>query len=148
MKKIMMALAFVGLGTVAANAQCDEFATPATAKYGVATNSFWSNWYLQVGVDMTVQNPYGANFLGDMWHDGRTYGLDLAVGKWFTPGIGVRVKANWENDVFPHAFRNQSHLAPVVPDCHEGGSWGFYFDTQFNLSNIICGYNEDRVWNL
>ena len=148
MKKIMMALAFVGLGTVAANAQCDEFATPATAKYGVATNSFWSNWYIQVGVDMTVQNPYGANFLGDMWHDGRTYGLDLAVGKWFTPGIGVRVKANWENDVFPHAFRNQSHLAPVVPDCHEGGSWGFYFDTQFNLSNIICGYNEDRVWNL
>lgn len=148
MKKIMMALAFVGLGTVAANAQCDEFATPATAKYGVATNSFWSNWYIQVGVDMTVQNPYGANFLGDMWHDGRTYGLDLAVGKWFTPGIGVRVKANWENDVFPHAFRNQDHLAPVVPDCHEGGSWGFYFDTQFNLSNIICGYNEDRVWNL
>ena len=50
----MMALAFVGLGTVAANAQCDEFATPATAKYGVATNSFWSNWYIQVGVDMTV----------------------------------------------------------------------------------------------
>ncbi len=148
MKKFMMALAFVGLGTAAANAQCDEFATPATSDYRIATNSFWSNWYVQVGVDMTVQNPYGANFLGDMWHEGRTYGLDLAVGKWFTPGIGARVKFNWENDIFPHAFRNQDCLAPVVPNCHDGGSYGFFFDTQFNLSNLICGYNPDRVWNL
>lgn len=148
MKKFMMALAFVGLGAVAANAQCDEFATPATSKYSVATNSFWSNWYVQVGVDMTVQNPYGANFLDDMWHSGRTYGLDLAVGKWFTPGIGVRVKANWENGAFPHAFRNQNHMVAVVPDCEDGGAGSIYFDTQFNLSNLICGYSDTRVWNL
>ena len=155
MKKLMMALAFVGLGTVAANAQCDEFATPATSKYSVATNSFWSNWYIQVGVDATVQNPYGANFLNDMWHDGRTYGLDLAIGKWFTPGIGVRLKGNWENGAFPHAFRNQDHLkgrsnkgALFVPDCEKGGAISLYFDTQFNLSNLFCGYNENRVWNL
>ena len=54
MKKLMMALAFVGLGTVAANAQCDEFATPATNKYSVATNSFWANWYVQAGIDMNL----------------------------------------------------------------------------------------------
>lgn len=148
MKKFMMALAFIGLGTAAANAQCDEFATPTTSKYSVATNSFWSNWYVQVGVDMAVQNPYGANFLDDMWHSGRTYGLNLAVGKWFTPGIGVRVKANWENGAFPHAFRNQNHMAPVVPNCEDGGAGSIYFDTQFNLSNLICGYSDTRVWNL
>ncbi len=148
MKKFMMALAFIGLGTAAANAQCDEFATPTTSKYSVATNSFWSNWYVQVGVDMAVQNPYGANFLDDMWHSGRTYGLNLAVGKWFTPGIGVRVKANWENGAFPHAFRNQNHMAAVVPNCEDGGAGSIYFDTQFNLSNLICGYSDTRVWNL
>lgn len=148
MKKLMMALAFVGLGTVAANAQCDEFATPTTNKYSVATNSFWSNWFVQAGVDMNVTSLYrGGKFLSKDWHNGRSYGLDLAVGKWFTPGIGTRLKLNWENGAFAHAFRNTDHVWEV-PDFHKGGFVAVYFDTEFNLSNIFCGYNESRVWNL
>jgi len=54
MKKLLIALAFVGLGT-AANAQSTQIETPS--KYTVATNSFWSNWYVQFGVDMSVMNP-------------------------------------------------------------------------------------------
>lgn len=27
-------------------------------------NSFWSNWYVQTGLDMSLQNPYGHDFLG------------------------------------------------------------------------------------
>lgn len=148
MKKLMMALAFVGLGTVAANAQCDEFATPTTNKYSVATNSFWSNWFVQAGVDMNVTSLYrGGKFLSKDWHNGRSYGLDLAVGKWFTPGIGTRLKLNWENGAFAHAFRNTDHVWEV-PDFHKGGFAAVYFDTEFNLSNIFCGYNESRVWDL
>lgn len=148
MKKLMMALAFVGLGTVAANAQCDEFATPTTNKYSVATNSFWANWFVQVGVDMNVTNLYrGGAFLTKDWHNGRSYGLDLAVGKWFTPGIGTRLKLNWENGAFAHAFRNTDHVWET-PDFHKGGFATVYFDTEFNLSNILCGYNESRVWNM
>ena len=148
MKKLMMALAFVGLGTVAANAQCDEFATPTTSKYSVATNSFWSNWFIQVGVDANVNSVYhSGDFLTDDWHNGRTYGVDLAVGKWFTPGIGARIKANWENGAFYHAFRNTDHVWETT-DPHKGGSGALYFDTEFNLSNIFCGYSDTRVWNL
>lgn len=144
----MMALAFVGLGTVAVNAQCDEFATPTTNKYSVATNSFWSNWFVQAGVDMNVTSLYrGGKFLSEDWHNGRSYGLDLAVGKWFTPGIGTRLKLNWENGAFAHAFRNTDHVWEA-PDFHKGGFAAVYFDTEFNLSNIFCGYNESRVWNL
>ena len=148
MKKLMMALAFVGLGTVAANAQCDEFATPATNKYSVATNSFWANWYVQAGVDMNIVSSWkhGSFFKKD-WHDGRTYGFDIAVGKWFTPGIGTRLKLNWEDGAFYHAFRNTDHLIET-PDPHKGGYALLAFDTQFNLSNLFCGYNESRVWNL
>ena len=148
MKKLMMALAFVGLGTVAANAQCDEFATPATSKYSVATNSFWANWYLQVGVDANVTSLYkqGSLFKKD-WHNGRTYGVDLAVGKWFTPGIGTRLKLNWENGAFHHAFRNADHVWEA-PDGCKGGYAQLYFDTEFNLSNMLCGYSDTRVWNL
>ena len=153
MKKLMMALAFVGLGTVAANAQCDEFATPATNKYSVATNSFWANWYVQAGIDMNVVSSWkhGSFFKKD-WHDGRTYGFDIAVGKWFTPGIGTRLKLNWENGAFPHFFRHgnngaMDHVSETA-NPHKGGFALLVFDTQFNLSNLFCGYNETRVWNL
>ena len=148
MKKFLMALAFVSLGTVAANAQCDEFATPATSKYSVATNSFWSNWFVQAGIDANVVSSYryGGLFKKD-WHDGRTYGFDFAVGKWFAPSIGARLKLNWENGAFHHAFRNADHVWEAPNGC-KGGYAQLLFDTEFNLSNIFCGYNEDRVWNL
>lgn len=147
MKKFILTCAVaLGLG-VNANAQCDEFATPATSKYSVATNSFWANWYIQVGVDAAVQNPYGTNFLDQNWHDGRTYGVDLAVGKWFTPGFGLRLKANWENGAFGHAFRNSDHVVET-PDFHKGGYGVIYYDNLFNLSNLFAGYSESRVWNL
>ena len=107
MKKLLIALAFVGLGT-AANAQSTQIETPS--KYTVATNSFWSNWYVQFGVDMSVMNPYKSKFFTEDWHNGRTYGIDLAIGKWFTPGIGVRTKVQWENGLFAHAFRNTDHV--------------------------------------
>ena len=147
MKKLMMALAFVGLCT-AANAQCDEFATPTTSKYSVATNSFWSNWFIQVGVDANVASSYRyGSLLKKDWHDGRTYGFDFAIGKWFAPSMGFRLKLNWENGAFYHAFRNQDHVWET-PDPHKGGFANLMFDTEFNLSNIFCGYNESRVWNL
>ena len=148
MKKLMMALAFVGFGAVAANAQCDEFATPTTNKYSVATNSFWDNWFIQAGVDANVSSIYKAGtFFKYDWRHGRTYGFDFAFGKWFSPGLGVRVKLNWENGAFYHAFRHTEQVWEV-PNPHKGGTAAIYFDTEFNMSNIFCGYSDTRVWNL
>lgn len=144
MKKLLIALAFVGLGT-AANAQSLQIETPS--KYTVATNSFWSNWYVQVGVDMTVQNPYQLNIINEGWHEGRSYGVNVAVGKWFTPGLGLRLKAQWENGAFAHAFRNTDHVI-YTPDFEKGGYGAIYGDVQFNLSNLFAGYNSSRVWNI
>ena len=144
MKKLLIALAFVGFGTVA-NAQSTQIETPS--KYTVATNSFWSNWYVQFGVDMSVMNPYKSKFLKEDWHNGRTYGIDLAVGKWFTPGIGVRAKVQWENGIFAHAFRNTDHVI-WAPDFHKGGYGAADLDVQFNLTNLLKGYDENRIWNV
>ncbi len=146
MKKLLIALAFAGVGTVA-NAQTTQIETPS--KYTVATNSFWSNWYIQAGVDMSVIDVYNngeALFSGE-WHNNRTYGVNLAVGKWFTPGLGLRLKLNWQNGQFAHAFRNTDHITDT-PDFEKGGYAALYGDVQFNLSNLLCGYNESRVWNL
>ena len=144
MKKLLIALAFVGLGTVA-NAQSTQIETPS--KYTVATNSFWSNWFVQFGVDMSVLNPYKTSFFKKDWHEGRTYGIDLAIGKWFTPGLGLRTKVQWENGLFAHAFLNTDHVL-LAPNFHKGGYGAIYEDVQFNLSNLFNGYNENRVWNL
>jgi outer membrane protein OmpA-like peptidoglycan-associated protein len=142
MKKLMIALAFLGLGT-AANAQT-TIETPS--KYSVATNSFWSNWYIQVGADMSLQNPYGSN-LENVFPNGKSFGVNLAVGKWFTPGIGTRLKVNWENGLLKSERPTAGHNL-WTPDADKGGYGAAYFDTQFNLSNLFCGYNESRIWNV
>lgn len=139
----MIALAFLGLGTVAATAQT-TIETPS--KYSVATNSFWSNWYVQVGVDMALQNPYGVDFT-ETFPKGKSFGVNLAVGKWFTPGIGTRLKLNWENGLLKSERPTDGHNL-WTPDAADGGYGALYFDTQFNLSNLLCGYNESRVWNV
>lgn len=144
MKKLLIALAFVGLGT-AANAQTTQIEAPS--KYTVATNSFWSNWYVQVGVDMSVVNPYKSKLINEDWHNGRTYGVDLGIGKWFTPGLGLRAKVQWENGQFAHAFRNTDHVV-WAPSFEKGGYALADLDVQFNLSNLLCGYSDSRVWNV
>lgn len=161
MKKLMIALAFAGFGTVAVNAQTT---IEAPSKYTVATNGFWDNWFVQVGVDMAVQNPYGTKFFKNDWHDGRSYGIDVAVGKWFTPGLGLRLKANWENGLlkrkhlgfYPIEERNAAgQLGPymngigLVANTYQAGGYGMITgDVLFNLSNLFCGYSDTRVWNL
>lgn len=151
MKKLMIALAFAGMGAVAANAQT-QIETPS--KYTVATNSFWSNWYVQVGVDMSLQNPYGSNFGDDVFPNGKSFGVNVAVGKWFTPGLGLRTKVQWENGILEnkHAnwFGNMTPTGAVGENGNydAGGYGAIYGDVQFNLSNLFCGYNETRVWNV
>ena len=144
MKKLMIALAFAGLGTVAANAQT-TIETPELSKYTVATNSFWSNWFIQVGVDASVQNPYRSKF-ADQFHDGRSYGVNLAIGKYFTPGLALRLHANWDNGIIErkHSF---TFDIPEAPNYDAGGYASITGDVMFNLSNMLCGYSDTRTWN-
>lgn len=73
--------------------------------------TFWNNWFVQMGLDMTLQNPYGYNWSG-VFPNGKSFGVDVAAGKWFTPAVGYRGKVNWENGI--GLFRNDhaNWLAP------------------------------------
>ena len=146
MKKFMIVLAFLGLGTVAANAQT-QIETPS--KYTVATNSFWSNWFIQVGVDMSLQNPYGEDF-SDVFPKGKSFGVDVAVGKWFTPGLGLRLKLNWENGIIENGHYEwlSDNFNEGSTNYDAGGYASITGDVLFNLSNLFCGYSDSRVWNL
>lgn len=146
MRKFFIALLFVSFAVSASHSQSfDE----RSAKYAVATNSFWSNWYVQVGLDMSLQNPYGYNF-SKVFPNGKTFGVNAALGRWFTPGLGLRGRVNWENGI--GLFEN-GHAAWLAPfdrcgvNMDRGGYLTVVGDIQFDLHNLFLGYDKDRFWN-
>ena len=113
----------------------------------VVVNAFWQNWFVQAGLGMSLQNPYGTNF-SNVFPNGNTLGVNLGLGKWFTPDIGVRGGVNWQNGIVTnnHAY----YLAPK--DDPKGkldkkGFYALYADVFFNLHNIIACYSENRKWH-
>lgn len=133
----MIALAFVGLASTA-SAVAQDVQVPSK-KYSVATNSFWANWFVSAGFEANGaytsqenccnKNPFSV--------DRGTLGFNVAVGKWFTPGIGLRTKFDglWLKQV----NTRDDHPSYKMFNIHE--------DVMFNLSNMFFGYNEKRVWN-
>lgn len=138
MKKLMFALAFAGLSTVAMAQETTEI---PTQKYSVATNRFGANWFVSVGGDYTAyysNQERGWGLSNNPFKSfRRSWGADVAFGKWFTPGIGVRIKGQgiWGQQV-------------NTPDDHpEFKQWNATAQTMFNLNNLFCGY-KPRVWNI
>ncbi len=124
-------------------------------KFKVETNRFWNNWFISVGAGAQI-------YFGD--HDKQVkFGqrlapnLDVSFGKWFTPGIGVRVmysglkaKGATQKGALAHSTGED------VPEKGGNGYWlekqkfdmgNIHADVLFNFSNLFCGYNPKRVWN-
>ena len=111
-----------------------------------STKTFWDNWFLQFGADMTVQKPHGHAFK-DALSKGTSFGVDVAVGKWFTREVALRGKLCWDNGIIDS---KADWLAPFnQPGVNhdKGGFLSFVGDAMFDLHNIISGYREDRLWN-
>ena len=137
MKKVLLFLLLIGLSTgVMAQAEVSG------EKHSVATNSFWANWFVQA-------NVVGSSFWGSqeqqsvkfskMTKDYRTnLGFSIALGKWFTPGLGLRTKFNgvWGRSVISED-----------KSLNTSKYWTLQEQALFNLSNMLMGYNEQRVWN-
>ena len=45
----------------------------------IVTNSFWDNFFVQAGIGMSLQNPYGTNF-ANVFPNGHTFGINLGLG--------------------------------------------------------------------
>ena len=142
MKKLLAVLALAGISL----SGFAQDVTP-TEKYSVVTNSFWSNWFVQVGADWNAwysAQEKGEGFSKSPFKKFRSNpGVSIAIGKWFTPGIGLRTKVQgiWGKYVD----------ADGKEDTNEGNGnkyWVANEQVMFNLSNLFCGYNENRVWNV
>lgn len=118
-----------------------------TEKYTVQTNLFGSNWF--VGAGIGVQMYFGDNFKAGNAGKLITPTFEINVGKWFTPGIGVRFgfggnqAKSYSTGSSPFAYKHvESNLYRT--------KWGMlhlHGDMMFNLTNMFCGYKEDRLYN-
>ena len=137
MKKILFVLALAGLGTSSAMAQEAEI---PTSKYSVVTNSFWDNWFAGGGLSLDAAFTSQESGVSKMpFSDKRgTIGLNAFVGKWATPNVGFRAK-------FEGIWSRQTNTEKSHPLYNTLNS---HVDVLINASNLVCGYNENRVWNL
>ena len=115
----------------------------------VVADGFWKNWYVQAGLDMTLQNPYGYDF-SKVFPNGKSFGLNLAVGKWFSHQVGVRGNFNWENKLPLLENGHANWLAPFDEpgeNRRKGGYIAVYGDVLLNMHNLFGAYQTDRKWN-
>lgn len=140
MKKFLMGLAFASI-SMAGIAQTDV----PVKKYSVATNNFWANWFITAGFQ------YGSSYsayeqeqgleLGGLFKDTRRdMGASLSIGKWFTPGLGLRTKGTM--------FFMGHDAAHTVAADGKIKILNIQEQALFNLNNLFAGYNEKRVWNI
>lgn len=136
------------------NGDFTETVEYSTDKFKVETNRFWSNWFVSAGGGVNL-------YFGD--HDKQVkFGkrlapaVDVAIGKWFTPGIGVRFA--YSGLSVKGATQTGIHsTGEEVPGKGGYGYWltkqkfnyfNFHLDAMFNVSNLFFGYNPNRVYSL
>lgn len=160
MKKLFFT-AFCALSLIPASAQEDieEVVEYSTDKYKVETNHFWNNWFVSVGGGAQIY--FGDHDKQCDFGDRLAPAFDIAVGKWFSPEIGVRLMYSGHQikGATKHPGDPNEDSAHGTGDPVKGGGaphwlekqkfdmFNLHADVLFNLSNIICGYNEKRIWN-
>lgn len=99
-------------------------------------SKFWDNWF--VGIQAGVQADWGSNtFAGDNLGKIRPSGA-ISVGKWLAPFGGFRIQGYLGSNT-GHAYNNRSY--------HYYNA-GAGLDALFGLTNLFCGYKENRKFNL
>lgn len=102
------------------------------------SNGFGANWFVGAagGVNIFMNGAIG--------YSGLVGGaLDIYVGKWFIPDLGVRVAYQGLT-----GRMNGAEFAGVDDKLVEKFQfWYLHGDVMWNISNTIGGYKESRFWN-
>ncbi len=154
MKKILALVAFALMAgaTFAQTADVEEEVIYEKNKHKVVTNTFWDNWFVQIGGG--AQMYFGPHNKQMDITDRRSIAMDAGYGKWFSPQIGVRamisgltIKGGTHAD--NHRVSTDEYIvgAPHYLWEQEFDFYNLHADVLFNMSNILCGYKPTRVWN-
>ena len=117
-------------------------------KTSFETNNFWDNWF--VSLNLGAQTLYAEGSTDAKFGDRLTFMPALSVGKWFTPGLGLRLQYNGLN-AKGFSYGNGGYIKGT-PDSkglykEKINYMNLHGDIMFNLTNMFCGYKEDRVYN-
>lgn len=159
MKKLAILMSLVLMaGAVFAQAPAEEEVIYADSKHKVVTNTFWDNWFVQIGGGAQVY--YGDHNKQMDFVDRLSLALDAGFGKWFSPQIGVRamisgLTINGATQTYGGEGIHDTGKPIDGMYTHEYGflnkqQFDFYnihADVLFNMSSILLGYKADRTWN-
>ena len=128
MKKILMAMV-VAVISMSAMAQTEDY---PVKKYSVMTNGFWENWFISAGggAQAEVAGRGEAGLFETLTPD-----FAVSLGKWWTPGLGLRLQTH-----FP-SFKDGADVENTY------SVFALYGEAMFNLTNMFCGYKQDRLYN-
>lgn len=119
-----MALAVASVATVpVVNAQ-EVNEVQKKVRHSYITNDLWSNWSIGVGAGVNTFLHEGLN--------SPKVALDVAVSKWVTPCVGVKLGYHGLN------------VEAVKSDYAMNYAYG---EVMWNISNAIGGYKESRFWD-
>ena len=121
--------------------------------YSVQTNSFWKNWFLSIGGG--AQTYFGDHNRQLLWKNRISPAFDVAVGKWFTPGIGVRgmfsgltIKGATQGAYSTGELIEEKPYAGYYLSYQEFNYMNLHVDVMLNMTNLCCGFKEERVYNI
>lgn len=128
---------------------------PTEDHFRVVTNRFWDNWFVLGDIG---EYAYFGDYAGMGKFSGRlSPHFNFGIGKWFTPGIGVKLQFG--------GFRSKSYSAIKTwytygdPLTTANGEqywkskmkwWDFNVNAMFNLSRLFYGYEDigtDKLFN-
>mgnify|MGYP002507929020 CR=1 FL=1 len=158
------------LTALCALALCPAFAQTSTVeekveystdKYKVETNRFWNNWFISLGAGGQVY--FGDHDKQAKFGDRIAPSLNVSVGKWFTPGVGLRLmysglQAKGATQTWGDPNGGSYSTGKGLGDKYSHG-YGFlchskfdylnlHADVMFNLCQLIGGYNPKRVYSV
>ncbi|OJU49317.1 MAG: hypothetical protein BGN96_11015 [Bacteroidales bacterium 45-6] len=151
---ILGALFLAAIGAKSQNATT-TMVEDSTNRYKVQTNKFFDNWFISAGIGGQV---YLGKFDAQESLSKRiTPTFNGYLGKWFTPGLGLRfgLDASTANGL----SASSSNFYVTDPKSTVKGADGATYYKQkikyyhinaaalFNLTNIFCGYKESRFYN-
>ena len=130
----VVALAFAG--TLSANAQATYEAADGT-KYEFQKHAFLN---LEAGAQYTLGEAKFSKLISP--------NIQLGLGYQFTPVFGARIQANaWQSKGGWNGFVPSKGATPYTAD-YKYKYVAPGLDFMFNLSNLFCGWNPNRVFNL
>jgi outer membrane protein OmpA-like peptidoglycan-associated protein len=146
MKKVFL-LSIVMLCGLFAYAQTETIIDVQSRRGPYVTNRFFDNWFISAGGGLQVY--MGENDSYGSFGKRLAPALDISLGKWITPAVGVRMQYSglqakgWSYGETPYSDGVDSgdmyNEKFNVMNLHADFLW--------NISNAISGYRSDRFWN-